>query len=313
MRRSLIACLSLALLLAAVPAAHAQLGGLKKKVADKVAGKKPDTTATVAAKPKCDNSSMVISSDVVDRYLKSLAARDAEMQKLAKEPGQTGAFYSAVLKRQAVERRQAEYELHRGPDWEKNQALQKRLMTGDASAVQEQTALSQSINPHAVEVPELEWEAQQKGSVRIDSVMRVAGRFSECDWLNVGTERLPRLIYILVADPETKDLQGFGTPQEAAVIRPRVAELARAMNIKYVSPEDKARLKAEEEEAKRLAQQPTSTGNPQTDCMVKVQMEFAKAHQKEFEAAQKSQDVNATMKLSQQLGLEMAKCKAPGQ
>lgn len=307
MRRRHPACLALVLLLSALPAAHAQLGGLKKKVADKVTGKDTVAVAGKGAKAKCDASSMVITSDVVDRYLKSWAARDAELHRLAKEPGKTGAYYTAVLKRQAIQKRKTEFDLHRGPDWDKNQAIMKRLMTGDTTAPREAAALEESLNPNQVAVPELDWENQQKANARMDSTMQVAGGFTACDWKDLG-ERLPRMVGLLVNDPDAKDFQGYGTAKDAAVIRPRIAELAVALGINYVSPEEKTRRekqrKAEEEEAA----QPASTGNAQTDCMMKIQQKWSKAHQAELDAAQKAQDVNAVLRLSQELNAEMAKC-----
>ena len=151
---------------------------------EKVKGKDTVAVAGKAAKPKCDASSMVITGDVVDRYLKSQAAAGAEMQKLAKEPGKTGAYYSALLQHLAVKRRKAEYDLHRGPDWEKHVALQKRFVS-EANAgkdpgptLREDYALTESLNPGRVQIPELEWEDQPKGNARVDSTMMVAGGFS---------------------------------------------------------------------------------------------------------------------------------------
>jgi hypothetical protein len=311
MRRPFLVASWLVVLLAVVPAAHAQLGGIKKRVVDKATGKQPEQPAAATnAQPKCDPSEMVITKEVVDRYAQAYAVRDAEMQKLAKEPGKTGAYYTALLKRRAVERRKAEYDLHRGPDWEKHQALQKRYMGGDGGAIREEEALSESLNPNRVDVPDLEWEAQQKGNARIDNAMREAGGFSECDWYKAA-ERLPRLVNILAYDPGAKDLQGAGTPAEAAAVRPRIAELARGMGINYVSPEDKARLEAEKEAAASAVPQPVSTGDPFLDCVNKVQAEWATVHKTELDAAQNSQDVNVLMKLSQQMQQEsLAKCKS---
>lgn len=311
MRRSQPLCLALVLLLTAVPVAHAQLGGLKKKVAAKITGK--DTVAVAgqgAAQPKCDASFMVITTDVVDHYLASMAARDAEMKKLAKEPGKTGAYYVALLRRQEVERRRAEYELHRGPDWDKAKALRPRLMTGDGAAARELAALEESLEPGRVELPEPEWENVAKGSARVDSTMRVAGGFSVCDWKDLS-ERIPRMVALLANDPNTKDLQGYGTAKDAAVIRPRLAELARALRLKYVSPEDQARLAADAAAEKAAAEQIPSSGDAETDCMTRAQQKWAKDYEKELEAATKKEDVNAILNLTQVLNKELAKCTAP--
>jgi hypothetical protein len=313
MRRRLSACLAIAVLLMAVPAAHAQLGGLKKKAAEKVTGKK-DTVATATArpgKPKCDASSMVITADVVDRYLKGAAAVSAMEQKLAKEPGPTGAYYSALLKRRALEKRKEEYDLRRGPDWEKHQALQKRLQEGDTTVIMAHATFSQSIDPNSVQLPQVEWETQQKTNATMDSTMKATGKFSDCDWLSLS-ERLPRMTYIIAEDANAKDFQGYGTAGEAAVIKPRVAELARAMNIKYDSPEVLARRRqlAKEDSAKAAAG--PSSGNAQVDCIARVQGEYLKAHQKEFDAASEKQDVAVLMRLSQAATAEAARqCPSP--
>jgi len=309
MRRPQPARLTLALLLMAVSVANAQLGALKKKAVDKATGK--DTVATAAkAKPKCDASSMAITGDVVDRYLKSMAARDAEMQRLAKEPGKTGAYYSAVLQRETIYRRKADYDLHKGPDWEKHKALQKRfkseLTSGKdpTATIQEDNALTESLNPGRVQIPDLDWQSQERGNFRMDSTMMAASKFSDCDWKDLG-ERLPRMVGFLVNDPKTKDFQGYGTEKDAAAIRPRIPELARAMGMNYVSPEDQARLDADAAAEKAAA---ASTGNPQTDCMGEAHKKWAKAHQAELDAAQAKNDIDAVMKLSMDLNAEMAKC-----
>lgn len=310
-RRMLHAALGLFLVTSLAPgAAQAQVGGLvKKKAVEKATGKK-DTAAAVAkpAKQRCDASKMVITSDVVGRYLKGVDARNAMEQKLAKEPGPTGAYYAAVLKRRLIEKRKAEFDLRRGPDWEKHLAIQKRMMEGDATAVSAYTTLSQSLDPNSVSLPELEWETHQKTNAAMDSTVRVTGNFSECDWLDLG-ERLPRLVWILAQDANAKDLQGYGTAGEAGAVKPRIAELARAMNIKYQSPEDLARLKKLEEEDKAKAAAAPSSGNPQLDCMARVQGEYMKAHQKEFDAASEKEDMATLMRLSREATDEaMKKC-----
>ncbi len=159
--RVMYAVLGVVLALFTVPAAgHAQLGGLvKKKAVEKATGKQ-DTVAVAGkpAKEKCDPSSMVITSDVVDRYLKSLGASEAAQQKLAKEPGKTGAYYSALFKQRAAVKRKAEFDRRRGPDWEKFQALEKRMLSGDTAAIMPYSTFAQSLDPNQVQVPQLEWE-----------------------------------------------------------------------------------------------------------------------------------------------------------
>ena len=312
MRRLLSISLGLALLLAVVPAAQAQVGGIIKKKAPSVPSV-PGTaapTTTAAAKPKCEANSAVISSDLVNRYFKSLAARDAEIKKMAKEPGPTGAYYSAVVKRQAIKDRLAVYDQQKGPDWEKYLDLQKRLMAGDTSAISGQVALGQSLDPNQVQIPQLDWDNQQKSDGRINHAMQAAGGFSDCDWLDLG-ERLPRLVGILAQNPNTKEFQGYGTASEAGVVRANLSQLAVGLGISYESPEEKARKKKEADSTAKAVAELPSTGNAQLDCIQKYQMEWTKAHQAEMEAVQKSQDVNAMSRMSMQMQQEaLAKCPA---
>src|SRR5262245_8017337 len=210
------------LILVAVPAANAQVGGIVKKAAGQVT-KKPDSSQAAAstAKPKCDPSSAVITNEVVDNYLKSLSAREAAVQKLAKQPGATGAYYSALLQRDSIQKRKDEFDQQQGPDWAKYQAIQKRLMSGDTTAAHDQLALSQSLDPYSVQIPQLDWQSQQNATATMDSTMRTAGGFSPCDWQDLG-ERIPRLVQILAQDPKATNFQGYGTPKEAAAVNPKV-------------------------------------------------------------------------------------------
>jgi len=278
MLRPLPVCLGL-LLLPAAPT-HAQVGGIVKKATGQVTAKKTDSTPTPAAKPKCDPSSIVITNDVVDRYLKSLSAREAAFQKLAKEPGPTGAYYSGILQRQAI---------------------QKRLAAGDTTAVQDQVALFASMDASSVPLPQLDWQSQQNASATMDSTMRTAGAFSPCDWQDVG-ERMPRLVQIMAQDPNATNFQGYGTSKEAAAVQPKVPQLASLLHISLAS-EERAK-----KQAPAAATQPASSGDPQMDCMAKAQADWSKKHQAELEAASKAQDMNTIMKLNNELQTEMAKC-----
>ena len=302
------------MLLAVVPGAHAQLGGLKKKVADKVTGKKPDTTATATGKAKCDKSSVVITADIVNRYLKALAARDAEVLKIAKEPGKIGAFYAASFKRREVEHRKQEFDLRRGPDWERYKVLYPKMVHGDQAALRQQSALADSLDPNKVAVPQLDWESQQQGNARLDSVMLAASGMSACDWGGNGIgDRMPALVNILVNDPETRDFRGYGTAQEGAAVKARIKELAEGLGYKpshEPTEAERAHVKAEDE---KLTEASMMTGDPYTDCMTKVNAAFVKTHQAELEKASKDQDMNLSMKLSQLQAQEAAKCQAPNQ
>jgi hypothetical protein len=317
MRRFLSVCFSLALLLAAHPA-HAQLGGLKKKLSDKVTGKKPDTTVAVAGgqgQARCDKSTMVITSDVVDRYLKGMAARDAEIKKIAREPGPNQAYFAATTKREAIERRKREFDLRRGPDWERYKVIYPKMAKGDQVAMTQQRALLDSLDPNKVEVPELDWSAQQANNKRLDSVAIAAAGISACDWGGNGIgDRIPMLVNVYVADPNTKDLRGYGTPLEGAAVKARLNELkevlgynARAKGGAEFTEAEKAHIKEEDE---KLAQSMAMTGDAYTDCVTKYQQEFYKKHQAELEKASKDQDMAAAQRLSMLMAQESAKeCK----
>lgn len=303
MPRPVPAVLTLLALLIAVPAAQAQLGGLvKKKAVEKVTGKK-DTVAAAgggAKKEKCDMSSLVITSDVVSRYLRSLDAANAMPAKLAKEPGPVGAYYSAVLKRKALQERKDMYDLRRGPDYERMKALEKRFQNGDTTAIMPYATFASTIDPNSVTLPQLEWDDQQKVSAKTDSSMKAAGNFNDCDWLQIG-ERLPRVVYTMASDEKVKDYQGYATAKEVEAIKPRYTELARGLGIKVVSPEDKARLKREDDSARTAAQALPSSGNAQTDCVMKAQRDYSEKHKAEMDKATQAQDMNAMMKFSMEM------------
>lgn len=316
MRRILAACFALALLFALAAPAQAQLGGLKKKVADRVTGKKPDTTVTAAGagKIKCDKSSRVIASDVVEGYLKALAARDREIKKMAGEPGKVGQFYTAYYRRKEVAQRKEQFDLRLGADWEREKTLFPKYIKGDQAAMQQHQALLDTLDVNKIEMPELEWEAQQQRNRRLDSVMIAASGLSDCDWIAADgvAERLPRLVNVLVNDPSGKDLQGAGTPQEAAAVKARLPELSTGLGYSrtgtaQLTEAQKAHIKEEDE---KLAQAGMMTGDPYTDCATKFNQTFGKKHQAELEKASKDQDMTALMRLSRLQATELAtECK----
>src|SRR4029078_8564449 len=92
-------------------------------------------------------SSIVITNDVVDRYLKSLSARDADVQQLAKQPGATGQYYSALLQRHAIQKRKDVFEQQQGPDFAKYEAIQKRLAAGGTTPAPGPGGLFAAMDP----------------------------------------------------------------------------------------------------------------------------------------------------------------------
>jgi hypothetical protein len=307
MRRASVS-LPLLLLLALPAALSAQFGNIKKKVTD--AAKPPATQPAPGAQPKCDASTLVITPEVVDRYLKALAAGDGEMARLAKQPGDTGKYWSAYLRAQQQQQRKLEFDAHRGPDWQKYQGYQARIEKGDTTAVQPMVAIQRDVDAQ-VQMPDVSWEVQRAGNNRLDEVKRQAGGFSVCDWTNGIQEKLPRTVQALANNDDQKQveqqLSGQVTPAEISAVKPKLSELARELGIRYRSPEDRKREQQEQQAAVQRQMDPRSA------CLVKASQAFADAHKTELEAAQKAGDVNAMLKLSQLQQAEMAKCYSNGQ
>ncbi len=282
----------------------AQLGGIKKRVTDRVTGRTDTTTKAKA----CDASGLVITADVVDRYIKSFTARDAELTRLAREPGETGRYWTAWLKRREIERRKREYDLHRGPDYQKFRALHARLMTGDAAALQEQQALAEELNPNRVELPDLGWETQQQGNHRADKAQRDAGGFSECDWTNGIVERVPHMAYSLMdgsAEGEQTALQR-GTKAEVAALKARVPDLARVLELPYQTEAERRQIAREDSLANQRAYE--SQVGPEQACATRVGGEFMAKHKAEFAQANEKGDTQALMRLGMLMAQEQQKC-----
>jgi len=271
----------------------AQLGGIKKRVTDRVTGRTDTTTKAKA----CDASGLLITADVVDRYIKSFTARDAELTRLSREPGETGRYWTAWLKRREIERRKREYDLHRGPDYEKYRALQPRLMKGDAAAQQEQQALAEELNPNRVKLPDLGWQTQQQGNQRADNAQREAGGFSECDWTNGIVERVPQMAYSLMdgsAEGEQNALQR-GTKAEVAALKARVPDLARVLELSYQTEAERRQIARQDSLDNQRAIESQLADQP---CPSRVAHEFMARHKAEFDQANEKGDTQALMRLS---------------
>lgn len=305
-------------MVAAPPSANAQLGGLKKKVAEKVTGKKPDTTVVAGGtgtQAKCDKSTMVITADVVDRYLKGMAARDAEIKRIAREPGPNQAYYAATSRRAAIERRKREFDLRRGPDWERYKVLYPKGVKGDQAAMTQWRALLDSLDPNQVQVPEFDWKAQQENNKQLDSVAMAAAGISPCDWGGNGIgDRIPMLVNIYASDPNAKDLRGYGTPLEGAAVKARLSDLKEALGYNArgggaadFTEAEKTHIKEEDD---KLARSMALTGDPYTDCVTGAQQEWYKKHQAELDKAGKDKDMAASQRLAMQMAQETAQsCK----
>ena len=242
--------------------------------------------------------SIVITNEVVDCYLKSLSAREAAVQKLAKEPGTTGQYYSAVLQRQAIQKRKDVFEQQQGPTSPSTRQSRSgsRYRYGRRSGPGRLVCVD---GASSVPLPQLDWQSQQNASATMDSTMRTAGAFSPCDWQDVG-ERIPRLVQIMAQDPKATNFQGYGTTKEAAAVQPKVPQLA-LLHISLAS-----------EERVRSKRQPLRPNRPQAETLRWMHGQgtgrWSKKHQAELEAASKAQDMNTIMKLNSELQTEMAKC-----
>jgi hypothetical protein len=304
-----LALAALALCLAATPA-DAQFGALKKKISKAVTGKS-DSAATVSAGSgssggaSCDESDPVVTNELIDGYLRSLAARDAEIRKMAQEDTPTGRYYAAFLKREAAEARLAEYRAGRGPDYARYQELNKKGMAGDAAAMQQAMQVEQELSPERIKLPELEWDNQRKADTRLDRVMAEASGFDKCDW-PVVMEFFPRAAGVVVDNPNPKGEQlntGWRSSplsaDEVKVLRARRPELAKAFG--WELPEAKAAAeKRKQEQAKREF----AEANPMAACMEREMKPFndkIEKRQAELEAAQKRGDTAALMAFSQEM------------
>ncbi len=314
-RPCLIPMLVLLSWLIAPTRAAAQLGAIKKKATEQLPGQQPKPTGVKPA-PKCDASTIVITTDVADRYLKSLAAGDAELAKLAKEPGEVGHYYTVYNQRQVIQRQKEDHRLHRRPAWEsyhqRRKAIYQRLMKGDMKAQAELEALEQEVNPTLPSLPENAWESTRQGNARMDSVMLKAGGFSECDWKRIAGDP-PTISYIvsnLVSNraAAADNLKGVATAAEIKAVDPRLPELARALGYDYETAADRAQLAADSVMLEKEAKQPVLTGDPMTDCVNKASAEFMEKHKAEFEAASKKSDQTELMRLAQLQSKEAAKC-----
>jgi hypothetical protein len=305
---------SLAVLLAAaiiVPApALAQVGGLRpKKIVERVTGKTDTTKAAApAGKPRCDPSKLVITADVVDRYVKSFSARDAELTRMSREPGETGRYWSAVLQRREIERRRDEYNLNRGPDYDKMKAIQARMMRGDTTAITAQLRLSQELEPSRVVVPSISWETQQQYDARVDQAQLTAGGFSECDWAGIG-EKIPRITGALSSgdDAQARD---FGTAAEVAAVRARLPDLKRVLGF---NTRDSAQERREaDQRAMKTQKELQDSADAQMDpvqlCIKNAQAAFAKEHEAEIDRAQKAGDQAALTRISMAMAQASQKC-----
>ncbi len=258
---------------------------------------------TTAAKPSCDISTVVISNDVVSRYLKSLDARDAEIRSISKENSAIGRYYAAVFKQQDEKRRWNDFQAGVGPDYVREQEAFKKAKT-DVNAYKTVVEIENSVKPSDTKLPELSWDDQKAANDRIDTAMRKAGNFESCDWAGV-TDVVPPIAYAVNENPNLKPADvhvGRSTgvsADELAAVRAKRVELAKGLGIGY-----KTDSVATAEKSGR-ATKPVVVGNDPmaayslcTQTEMKPSQDYIAAHQAEIDAAQKTGDYQKVAEIS---------------
>jgi hypothetical protein len=277
--------------------------------------------AQSSARPHCDNTTPPVTADVVTRYVRALQARDNEIRRLAQQNTPVGRFFAAQLTNDSMERRRNDLDAETGPDWERRQALQQRLMTGDASAAQPMTALAQELDRRSP-MPAVDWDAMSAANTRLDSVTMQGGGFGFCEWNGV-MEVIPSITHQMARNPgvSTSELAvlGYrpnGVPEsEAAAVRAHRIELIRLLKLNYKSDEMIAR-------AQRLQAQQDSTSavmNTWNACrqrvmgpaaspagaMAAIPPDSMRVWQQQAQDAQKRGDTAALMALGQKMQAAM--------
>ena len=243
---------------------------------------------TTAAKPKCDMSSVVVSNDVVSRYLKSLNARDAEIRSIAKENSAIGRYYAAVIKQQDEKRRWNDYQAGVGPDYTKEQEALKKAKGGDVNGYRVAVEVQRSVQPSDTKLPETSFEDQKAGNDRIDAAMKKAGDFDDCDWSGV-TDVVPVVTYAVVQDSTVKPSDvHVGRPtgvsaDELAAVRAKRVELAKGLGLSYNT--DGRQTKSGGADTS-----PMAAYNLCISIEMKPSLDYTEAHKGEMEAAQKAGD-----------------------
>ena len=197
--------------------------------------------AQPAAAPHCDNTTPPITADVATRYIRALQAREDEIRRLAQQNTPVGRYFTAQLINDSMERRKNDLSAQTGPDWDRRQALQQRMMTGDASAAQAMSAQAQELE-HRQPMPQVDWNTMNAANTRLDTVMMQGGGFSVCEWNGV-MEVIPSVANQIARNPGTSasELVVLGyrpnglTDSEASAIRAHRMELIRLLKLDYKS------------------------------------------------------------------------------
>ena len=258
---------------------------------------------TTAAKPSCDISTVVISNEVVSRYLKALDARDAEIRSIAKENSAAGRYYAAVLKQQDEKRRWNDFQAGVGPDYAREQEAFKKAKT-DVNAYKTVVEIEQSVKPSETKLPELSWDDQKTANDRIDVAMQKAGNFEACDWAGV-TDVVPAVTYAINENPSAKPSDvhvGRSTgvsADELAAVRAKRVDLAKGLGIAYKT-DSVATAEKSGRATKRVevGNDPMAAYRLCTEVEMKPSQDYIAQHQAEIDAAQKSGDYQKVAEIS---------------
>jgi hypothetical protein len=270
-----------------------------------------------------------VGEDVVSRYVRALAARNAELRRIAATDSPEGRYFAAMLRRDSLARRHAAYRRHVGPDWARYQALQNAPMTATDPNVYVQRSrqmaqIEQGIDESQVQMPQLDWNTQQSANARIDNAALQAGNFDICGW-TVAVDIVPTVIQALAQDrregkPDrgaTEFIVGRQSGLRVAelrAIRAHAAELALALGEDYPSDADVAemqRQRAQQDSARDAmtawqACQQRVSGGPATPQSMGVRSDSMRIWQQQLEDAQKRGDQATLMALGQKIAMAMA-------
>jgi hypothetical protein len=241
-----------------------------------------------------------ITAEVVANYEKGLAAQGRERERLSHENTPVGRYYAAQFRQVAFERRLAEYRAKRGPDYEREQQLYARVARDDTMAAYAYSHSHDWQSQEKPQVPELEWSDQQAANAHMDTVLIQAAGYSAGEWMYLG-EKIPVVAYYM-ADQMVSDstvaamVERTGLKaSEVRAIGARRIELARAGGWAYKTDEQIAQEAREERERPQReadAADPTKDYNACFAQELKPMMDEADRRKAEFEAAQKSGDIN---------------------
>lgn len=287
-----------ALALVMIPfASHAQIGGrIRSTVTGAVTGQQQQKAAAGATQLVV----IPITPEVVASYEKALAARQLEMQRMARENSPTGRYFAARLARDSAARRRHDFESGVGPDYQRAQQLQAAMMQGDANASTALTRLHTEVNGDEPDLPQTDWNAQQSANAHLDSIMMEGAGMSAGEWAYTNDVMLKLVNWTAnSAVGEDTVVQRIAqsaqvTAAEVRAVGARRIELARALAQPY---ETDAELAA----ANQPALDPAASADPNArynacqQTEMKPIMDEAERRKTELETAAKNNDTTKLM------------------